>query len=74
MYLLRKVILSIYSKEDITREWEHFKKSEYDSDYIAKEKMYKVVLLESCYGRQKISEVVWSESEYETNMERGYFI
>ena len=74
MNLLEHYILTIYSVNDITDEYEFYMKSEHDPSYISKEKVYRVKLLIDCYGNHKVTEQIWSKSEYEQNVERGYFL
>lgn len=74
MNLVEHYIQMIYSVEDITNEFEFYMKSEVDPTYIVKEKIYKVRLLEDCYGVQKVTEQTWRKSEYETNIKRGYYL
>lgn len=68
MNVLEHFILSVYKIEDITEEYEKkFAKP-------SKEKLLKVFLEYDCYGQKDKTELVFSETEWNTAKKNGYFL
>jgi hypothetical protein len=67
MNLLEHYIEEVLEIEDITNKYLEI----FD---IVKEPLYRIKMIVSCYGNKEIVEVMWSKSQYETNINKGYYL
>lgn len=67
MNLVEHYIEKVISIEDVTNKMSKIIK---DLD----EPMYEIKMIVDCYGRVTTEEVIWRKSEYEKNMEIGYYL
>lgn len=73
MNLLEHLIVKIESTEDVTDAYiESMRKTE--PYFTIEEKVFKVKLLADCYGHFGQYEMIWRESEFIHNLEKGYFM
>lgn len=66
MNLLEHYIEEILEIEDITNKCPEF----FD---VVKEPIYQIKMIVNCYGNKEAVEVMWSKSQYETNINKGYY-
>lgn len=65
--------MKMESIEDVTEEYIRFMKKE-SPNFSTNEKMFKIKLITECYGRLEEREMIWKESEFIHNLEKGYFM
>lgn len=68
MNLLEHYIKEILEIEDLTNKYGNI-----FADDI-KEPVYKIKMIVNCYGNKETVEVMWLKSQYEANIQRGYFL
>lgn len=66
MNLLEHYIEKVLEVEDVTNKYQEF----FD---IVNEPIYEIKMVVNCYGNKDTVEVVWRKTEYETNINRGYY-
>ena len=71
-------LVEIYIKEillvkDITDEYATRMKR-FNSDFFIEEPIYEVTMNVDCYGNKESVVKIWTKSEYETNVEKGYYM
>lgn len=66
MNLLEHYIKEVLEIEDVTNKYPEI----FDD---INEPIYKIKMIVDCYGNKETVEVMWLQSQYETNMQRGYF-
>ena len=66
MNLLEHYIEEVLEIEDVTNEYLEIFAN-------IKEPVYRIKMNVNCYGSTETVEVMWLKSQYETNMQRGYF-
>lgn len=67
MNLLDYYIEEVLEIEDITNNY-----LEIFAD--VKEPIYRIKMNIDCYGNKETVEVIWFKSQYETNMQKGYYL
>lgn len=67
MNLLEHYIEKILEIENITNKCPEF----FD---VAKEPIYQITMIINCYGRKETVEVIWIKSQYEDNIQKGYYL
>lgn len=73
MNLLEHLIVNIESTEDVTDAYiESVRKTE--PYFTIEERVFKVKLLADCCGHLGQYEMIWKESEFIHNLEKGYFM
>ena len=73
MNLIEHYIKEVLSVKDITEEYKEIIKVYYE-DIVIDEPVYEVKMKINCYGREETVIVVWDKSEYEGNINRGYYM
>lgn len=73
MNLLEHYINEILSVKDITNEYIERMKI-FHEDVFTNEPLYEVEMNINCYGIKESVKVIWSKSEYEYNMQKGYYL
>lgn len=66
MNLLEHYIKEVVSVEDVTNKYPEI----FD---IVNEPIYEIKLIVNCYGNKQTVQVMWHKTEYETNLQRGYY-
>ena len=67
MNLLEHYIKEVLEVENVTNKYPEI----FD---IVNEPIYEIKMIVNCYGSKETVEVIWLKSQYETNMQRGYFL
>lgn len=73
MNLLEHYLVKVVSQKDVTEEFESYMKKS-DPDFVAKGRYFEIELISDCYGRLGKSKHIWSEAEYFSVLERGYYM
>ena len=66
MNLLEHYIEKVLEIEDVTNKY-------FEIFDIVKEPIYKIKMIVNCYGSKEVVENMWTKSQYETNINRGYY-
>lgn len=73
MNLLEHMIVKIESTKDVTEEYVNAMR-ESDPYFTIDEKVFRISLISECYGILEQTKVIWRESEFIHNLEKGYFM
>ena len=73
MNLLEHYINEVLSVKDITEEYTTRMKR-FNEGFFIGEPIYEVEMDINCYGRKEVVIEIWTKSEYEAHVQRGYYM
>lgn len=73
MNLVEHYIEEVLSVTDITNDYKETAKIFY-TDIVIDEPVYEVKMRVNCYGHKETVVIIWDKSEYEKNIEQGYYL
>ena len=73
MNLIEHYINNVLSVKDITEEYTTRMKR-FNEDFFIGEPIYEVEMDINCYGREEVVIEIWTKSEYEAHVQRGYYL
>lgn len=73
MNLIEHYINNVLSVRDITEEYT-IRMKRFNKDFFIGEPIYEVEMDINCYGVKEVVIEVWTKSEYEAHVQRGYYM